>query len=69
MIVSPHYFFYFAIFILRSSLFTIHFLHASADEISTDEDERDAENLSHVDRQGGLEGHLNLFGVLDEEAE
>ena len=35
----------------------------------SDNDKRNRENLSHVDRQGFLETLLYLFGVLDEEAE
>ena len=37
--------------------------------IDADDDEGNGENLSHVDGQRGLEGFLNLLGVLDEEAE
>ena len=49
-------------------LYTLHFLrpyHA----VHADDDEGNGENLSHVDGQGGLEGFLNLLGVLNEEAE
>jgi hypothetical protein len=34
-----------------------------------DDDERDAENLSHIQRHARFECHLNVFGVFDEEAE
>ena len=34
-----------------------------------EDDERNGENLSHVDGQRGLEGFLYLLGVLNEEAE
>ena len=38
-------------------------------EPRADEDEGDAQNLTHIEGQTGLEGLLNLLGVLDEEAE
>ena len=38
-------------------------------ESYADEDERNAENLSHIERHSGLEGLLDVLGKLDEEAE
>ena len=35
----------------------------------TNDDEGDREDLTHVERQRGLEGFLDLLGVLDEETE
>ena len=37
--------------------------------IDTKDDEGNRKYLSHIDRQRGLEGFLNLLGVFDEEAE
>jgi len=36
---------------------------------NANEDERNAQYLSHVHRQTGLEGYLNLLRIFDEEAE
>ena len=37
--------------------------------IDTNDDKRYRENLSHIEWEGGLEGFLDLLGVLDKEAE
>ena len=37
--------------------------------IDTNDDKRYRENLSHIEWERGLEGFLNLLGVLNEEAE
>ena len=37
--------------------------------IDTNDDERNRQNLAHVDGERGLEGFLDLLGVLYEEAE
>ena len=36
--------------------------------INSDEDERDAQDLPHIDEHGGLPGFLHFLGVFDEEA-
>ena len=37
--------------------------------VDTEDDEWNTEDLSHVEWESGLEGFLDLLGVLDEEAE
>ena len=45
------------------------FLFSPQHTKDTEDNEGDGEDLPHVDGEGGLEGFLDLLGVLDEEAE
>ena len=45
------------------------FLFSSYHAIDTQDDEGDAENLAHIDGEGGFEGFLNFLGVFDKESE
>ena len=55
--------------VYRSLCFLLrdHFLCVQ-DAQNTDDDKRDRQQLSHIQRHVGLESFLDIFGILDEEA-